>query len=299
MQLNERRKVNMNISQQPQVRILVDSTFNLYEDFIKKNNIKVVPLNVIIDGQNFHDGVDINIDTIMEKLNEGKKVSTSQPTPGDYLRTFEELKAEGATDILCLTISSTLSGTYNAAVLSAGEAEGVNVHVIDTYSAAMGADIVARIIDKDLNKGKTIAEIEDKIRKLRSKSGILLSMENLNAMNLSGHISKVAATIGNLLHVKPVLEYINGKVSVIAKRRTERAVIDFIVDRLSEHLSNITDKVYIFLSHIRANDTIIQLKKAIESRFDKAIIMISKTITPVIAVNIGYGGFGVAWCIEN
>jgi DegV family protein with EDD domain len=289
----------MNISKQQPVRILVDSTFGLYEDFIEKNNIKVVPLNVIIDGQNFHDGVDINVETILEKLIEGKKVSTSQPTPGDYIRVCEERKAEGATDILCLTMSSTLSGTYNAAVLSAREAEGVNVHVIDTYTAAMGADLLTRIIVKDLNKGKTIPEIEDKVRKLKSKSGILLSMENLNALNLSGRIGKVAATIGNLLHVKPIMEYFNGKVSVIAKRRTESAVIDFIVEHLSEKLSNITDKVYIFLSHVRANDAIMKLKKAIESKFDKAIIMMSKTITPVIAVNIGYGGIGVAWCIEN
>ena len=125
------------------LKIVADSTFNLDNKFIEENNITVVPLNVIINGESFRDDIDVSIADVTNALQSGKKVSSSQPSPIKYVEVFESLKKEGATDILCLTISSTLSGTYQSAKIAEREVEGVNIYVVDTLSTSVGAEIIA------------------------------------------------------------------------------------------------------------------------------------------------------------
>src|SRR5690606_25782340 len=107
------------------VKLLVDSTFNLSKEYIEENNIEVIPLNVIIDGKAYLDQIEINIDDVMIAVEEGKKVTTSQPTPHSFITYFSKIKEQGYSDIICMTLSSTLSGTYQAANIAKSEVDGV------------------------------------------------------------------------------------------------------------------------------------------------------------------------------
>ena len=280
------------------LRIVTDSTFNLDENFIKDNDITVVPLNVIIDGESFRDDIDITISDVMNALEAGKKVSSSQPSPQKYLEVFEDLRDKGATDILCLTISSTLSGTYQSATIARGETEGVNVHVVDTLSTSVGAEIITNLVVERIKKEYTIEELLEYIENIKKNSGILMNFENLNTLKLSGRITKIKAAIGNLIGVKPMIEYVNGKVLISSKLRTERNVINFIVDRIKSEIKDATKKVYIYISHANAINRVNRVAEALKEGIDNALIKISRQISPVIAINLGYGGIGVAWCYE-
>lgn len=279
------------------VKIICDSTAGLTEDFVVENNIEIIPLNVVIDGVSYKDGVDIELEELMDKFYAGSKVSTSQPSPAEFINVFNKAKEEGYTDIMCFTISSTLSGTYNSATLSKKEIEDINIHIVDTLSASIGAEVLVHEGVEYL-KTHSIEETLAYIERLKSNAVILLNMEDLTALKLSGRITRIKAALGNLIRVKPILEYVGGKLSVITKFRTEGGVFQYILSRLGNDIKKAFSKVSIYLSHVKNNDKVIRLKTLIEEEFKNVNVHLSLQITPVIAVNIGYGGFGVTWCYE-
>ncbi len=278
------------------LKIVVDSTFNMDDRFIEENEITVVPLNVIINGDSFRDDIDVSIDDVMNALQSGKKVSSSQPSPATYVEVFENLKAQGATDILCLTISSTLSGTYQSAMIASQEVEGI--HVVDTLSTSVGAEIITELVVEKVKENYSIEQLLDYIEEIKKNSGILMNFENLNTLKLSGRITKIKAAIGNLIKVKPIIEYINGKVLILNKLRTEKNVVSYIVERIKSEISSTTKKVLIYISHANAIERVERVAEALKMGIDNAVIKISRQISPVIAINLGYGGIGVAWCYE-
>ena len=280
------------------IKLLVDSTFKLSKDYIEENNIEVIPLNVIIDGEAFLDGVNITISEVMEALDQGKKITTSQPSPHLFAEYFTRMRDEGVTDIICMTLSSTLSGTFQAANIASSNMTGVNIHLIDTLSGSVGSEMLARIVIDDLHNNVAIEDILIKINKIKQNAVILFTMENLTALKKSGRISRIKATIGNLLRVKPMIEYINGEVSINSKLRTETQVMEWIVNKMKVALSGITSKIHILLAHIRADEKVLRLKEYVSSAFPNINVRITDGITPVIAVNVGYGGIGVSWCYE-
>lgn len=280
------------------IKIVVDSTAGLPEDYIIENNIEVVPLNVVIDGVSYLDGIDITLEEVMENFENGAKVTTSQPSPDVFQKTFNRLKEEGFTDIICLTISSTLSGTYNSALLAKSDVEGVNINVIDTLSASIGSEMLIREAVIKLNGGASITEIINHVEALKKNAVILINMENLNSLKKSGRITRIKAAIGNLIRVKPILEYIDGKLSIHSKFRTDKAIFAYVIERLAAELEKVKSKIHVYVSHVQAEERILQLKNKIEAVYNNIKVHVSRQITPVIAVNIGYGGIGVSWCYE-
>lgn len=280
------------------VRIIVDSTFNLEKRFIEENNILVIPLNVIIDGQSFRDGIDVGFMEVLDKADQGSTVSTSQPSPMLFEEYFNNLKNEGATDIICMTLSSTLSGTFQAANIGKEEVVGVNIHLIDTLSTAIGAETFAHILVRDLKEGMSVTQAVNKIETIKHNGGILMSMDNLTALRKSGRINRIKATIGNLLRVKPVIEFLDGKVNINSKARTEKAVADIIVDKMKELLNGVTGRIHISIAYVQFIEKITHVLKRVEEEFPNVLVKVRDGITPVIAVNLGYGGFGISWTHE-
>lgn len=279
------------------LKIMCDSTALLKEEFINENKIEIIALNVIIDGESFKDGKDITLEEVMEKFYVGSKVSSSQPSPLEFQTAFNNAKEEGYTDILCFTLSSTLSGTYNSAKLASEEVHGINIHIVDTLTASIGAEIIVHKAIEYL-KNNSLEATLDYIERLKSNSVILLNMENLTALKKSGRITRIKAAIGNLIRVKPILEYVGGKLSVISKFRTENAVYTYIIERLADEILKTKTKIHVYLGYIESNERVLKLKNLIEEKFKNIKVYISGSITPVIAVNIGYGGYGVAWSYE-
>ena len=279
------------------VKYVVDSTFYLDKEYISKYNIDVIPLNVIVDGKSYRDGIDIGCDQVLDYVNQGFKVSTSQPSPVLFEEAFERAKLEGYSDVVCMTMSSTLSGTYQASCLGAMDVEGINIHLIDTLTTSVGAELFAHIIIDEIESGKSKDEIIETVNRIKNNQVILMNMENLNALKVSGRINKIVSTLGNLLRVKPIIEYIHGKVNIMAKFKTDRAIGEFIVDYISKKIQGVKGQLYIYLGHIRAKERITRIGEVLKESFKNAKIKITDAITPVISVNLGYGGIGVAWTV--
>ncbi len=188
------------------IAIITDSAANLLPDYIKKqNNLFVIPLSIIIDGKNFRDQIEISANEVYAKL-DSAKVTSSLPNPGDLDEVITQIKKEGYTDILAINLSSGLSGTFNSFRLAFQEVKGIKITHYDskTLGGALGHLIEYAI--SLVNGGMKPQEIIPLLDKCRFEDSLAIyTINTLKYLKRGGRIGKVEGTIGDILHVKPVI----------------------------------------------------------------------------------------------
>ena len=127
------------------IRLLVDSASDYTQEEIENKNLYFVPLQIQIEGKNYLDGVDIDTETFYEKMMNSKEFfKTSQPSPQEFLDIFEKVKKKQET-LICLSLSSKLSGTYQSACLAKDMVDYENIFIIDTLTAAAGIRLLCEV----------------------------------------------------------------------------------------------------------------------------------------------------------
>ncbi len=195
------------------MRILISTDTSClvnYETF-KKYDISLFPLNVIVDDQEFLDGVTINQEQLKDAMRSGKKIHTSTPPLGDVISYFEDLLSKGYDHIIHFTISSQLSSMNDLFKNVAKQNFDGKVTVID--SLGLSTTMLAQVFTAyDLAKsGKTVEEIVKAVEERINKDYIVFIPENLTALKNGGRISPTIAIIGNAIGIKPVINLIDGK----------------------------------------------------------------------------------------
>jgi len=211
----------------PPVRIVTDSTADLPDELYQRFGIHRVPLKVLFGQEIFLDGIDITIDEFYNRLRRGDMATTSQPAPGEFARTFEELSSDSS-QVICLTLSSMLSGTFQSAVLARNMVKG-EIEVIDTQSASWGVGFMAMAAARAAAEGKSKNEIINLVLALRSKIRILFLVDSLEHLERGGRIGKAQAFLGSLLNIKPVLSVKEGIVFPHEKVRGKNKGLERIV----------------------------------------------------------------------
>ncbi len=210
------------------IRIVTDSTADLHNSYTQENNIKVVPLVVMFGQERFKDGVDISTQEFYDKMAASEKLpTTSQPSPEEFLEVFNDAKQCGD-DIICITISSELSGTFQSASIAKQEADYENIYIIDSKNVTLAEALLVKLAVKLVNEGKSAKEISSELIIAREHVHLFAIVDNLTNLRKGGRLSGAAAVAGSLLGIKPVIG-INttlyskgendGKVSVVGKAR--------------------------------------------------------------------------------
>lgn len=198
------------------VRIIIDSTANIKNEL--KGKFDVVPLTVNFGTDSYADGVEIDNDTFYKKLVTSDVMpTTSQPTPDAFAQVFEEAVNAGD-EVVVITISSLLSGTYQSASIAAADFEG-KVFVVDSYTVTIGAGILAEMALNLAGEGKTAAEIADILNKEKENIRVYAVLDTLEYLKKGGRISAAVAFAGGLLNFKPVIAIADGVVQSITKGR--------------------------------------------------------------------------------
>jgi len=275
-------------------KIIVDSTFSLEEEVVKKYNVDVIPLSINIDNETFKDNIDINVEQVVESVQSGKKVSTSQPSPFLFEQRVLQAQKDGYDNCIVLTMSSTLSGTNQAARIGTSEIENYPFYVVDTKTTSVGAyqifDILVRLIDEQ----KSFEEICKILDKLSTKTKLIISLIDLTNLVRSGRISSMKGTIASFFHVKPLIEYYEGKVKVESKLRTDNQVFEWIAKKIKEEMAN-KKTVYVYTSHIRATERIVKFNEVLKKHLPNAIFKSGITTSGVISIHTAFNAVAVAW----
>jgi len=188
------------------IAVITDSAANLLPEFTKKHsNLFVLPLMIIVDDESFRDQVEITAEEVYAKL-DTSTVTTSLPSMGDLNDLIKKLIQEQYTDILAINLSSGLSGTFNAFRLAFEHVEGINITHYDSKTLGGGLGYIVEYALELVKAKKPIKEIVPLLEKLRYEDSLAIyTINTLKYLRKGGRIGKVEGTIGEILHIKPVI----------------------------------------------------------------------------------------------
>lgn len=187
------------------IALLTDSAADISVDLMKKYNIQLAPFRIIYsDGTEYEDGINIKPAEIYRRLKE-EMPSTSLPSVQRIENILCNLEAEGYTHIICITISSELSGTWNSIRLALENHLNLTSYVYDSKTLTMAEGALVLSTAKLIEEGKSFEEIIEVLPKLRTKVHTYFIVDTLEYLKKGGRIGKVAGTIGELLNLKPLI----------------------------------------------------------------------------------------------
>lgn len=200
------------------VRILVDSSSDYSLDEVKQKNMEFVPITVTIGEKSYVDGVDLERNTFYELLEaSGEFPKTSQPSPQAFLDIFKEVKEKGD-EMVCILLSSALSGTYQSAVLAKQMADYEKIYIVDSLSATYVIKVLAEYACNLCEKGLAAGVIAEKVEALKSRVKVMAALDTLEYLSRGGRIGKAAALIGDMANIKPIITVTEeGVVGVLGK----------------------------------------------------------------------------------
>lgn len=202
------------------VAIVTDSSSSLAVADAERERIRVVPLKVVIGADTYEEGSpDLTADMIAEALAAFVPVSTSRPTPDDFLTVYEQLAAEGADEIVSVHLSGKMSGTVESARLAAREAP-VPVFVVDSGQVGLAVGFAAGRAAAARDAGASIEDIVAAVLRAGDSTTVLLYVDTLEYLRRGGRVGSAAALIGSALAVKPILTLADGKVAPLERVRT-------------------------------------------------------------------------------
>ena len=213
------------------VKIVVDSTVDLTAEL--KAQVKTVAVSVIFGEQEYKDGESINPEKFYEMLMISQQLpTTSQPTPAAFEDTYREL-VEAGHEVVCITIASKLSGTYQSATIAADEFPG-KVFVVDSRNAAIGAGLLVEWALKLAEEGRNGQEILNALMEKRKEIRLYAIVDTLEYLKKGGRLSSTVAFVGGVLNLKPIISVEEGEIKVIGKARGQKAAFGTLTSACQE-----------------------------------------------------------------
>ena len=273
--------------------VVLDSTADLPDPAARHPNWRLVPLYVRFGDETFRDHVDLGAVEFYEKLRASNaQPQSSQPTPADFEAAFAEL--EGFERILCVLISGKLSGTAESARLAAQALGDDRVTVIDSESVSGGVVILADAIQRRLDRGTTLEEIEEVVARFQRESTILFTVDTLDYLVRGGRVGKAAGLAGQLLSVKPILAIDEGEVEPLKRvRGRQKALAELL--RLFEEGTEDGPALHVGVAHADAEAELETLVGRIRELRPQASLDFEAQLGPVIGTHGGPGTIGLFW----
>lgn len=199
------------------IRIITDSASDMERADALTLGVHVVPLKVQFGETTYLDGETITMPEFYTLLLEGEvSPTTSQPTPEDFLTLFEAAQ-EAGDQVVAVLLSSSLSGTVQSAVIAKGMCGYDGIHIVDSFSATLGEQLLVRHACKLRDQGCSAQEIVDVLEALKNRIRIYAVIDTLEYLRRGGRLSNLQASIGTVTRLKPVITLREGKVVVAGK----------------------------------------------------------------------------------
>ncbi len=275
------------------IKIITDSTCALSAKFLAERDIDIVSLKVTFGETESYDEVTGITNKIFYQRIMSEKVfpSTSQPSVGEFKAAYERAAATHD-EILVLTLSSKLSGTFSSATTAANILPDIPITLFDSYSVALGLGLMAATASDMALAGAPMAEIVSRLEQMRHDIRIYFIVDSLEYLRRGGRIGGAAAFVGGILNIKPILTFVDGKIEAIDKVRSKRKAIARISELLTGAVSNPTHPVQIGVMHAVAETEMQPLKNKILQTFPNHTRVIIGEISPVLGAHGGPGLLG-------
>lgn len=280
------------------VKVLTDSTS--YIDKIIKNelDIKTVSLHLKFENVNFRE-IDIDNDSFYKMMDEKGIPFSSQPSVSEMYTEMESVVASGD-ELLCIFISSDMSGTYSTAnmvkTMILEKYSNAKIQILDSRSNSMQLGFAVIAAARVAKEGKTLDEAVTIAVEIFNRSRFLFIPENLEYLRKGGRIGGASALIGNLLKIIPILTVEDGKTTVLAKVRTKKKAVLTMLEKMFEDIDNF-GLGEIIVHHINCYDEATQLAYLINEKLKVNVNICD--IGPVIGLHVGPGSIAVVYYTQK
>jgi len=265
------------------VKIVTDSLSDITSDIAKGLGITIVPLTVFFGHESYLDRVTITTDEFYHRLIHGNVwPTTTQPPPRDFADVYDRLSEE-TDEILVITLSSKLSGTYQSALAAKDLVEKkCRIEVIDSLTVAMGLGLVVISAARKAQSGAKLDELTDFVRKALDRSHFIAYFDTLKYLAKGGRIGRAQGLLGSVLSIKPILTVKEGEISPVTRLRSQAAGVEYLYN----FVTGFTSIEALAVEHSTLPDEADKLVERLSPPFPKENIYRS-TVSPVLGV---YGG---------
>lgn len=275
--------------------IMVDSGCDISQEFIEQYDIKVLRLKVLYGDRMYSDGLDINPLEVYRRFPQ-EIPTTSTPNMYEVSELVNEIKSEGYEKIIGITISSGLSGTYNA-VAMAFEEEDIETFAFDTKNISIGAGLLAMWAAKKLSEGWTFEAVKHGLNDKINDSKVFFYMDTLDYLRKGGRISPAVAIVGKALNLKPIISCNEkGTYYTVSKIRGQHKGLEKLMDSLKDYIGD--KKAYLAIMNGDGTRYLDVIRARIKEMFPQCEVVVDKQITATMAIHTGPGLIGVGVLFE-
>jgi DegV family protein with EDD domain len=273
------------------LQVVTDSSCDLPEELIKEHNIKVVPLNISIDGEVFREGVDISQAEFYDRMARSQALpKTSQPSPAVFADVFRELSDFG--QVLCLTISSKLSGTYQSACLGR-DLSAVGANVFDTLAGSLGHGLQVLKACELAKAGCTMREALDELQQYRQRMKIVILLQTLENIVKGGRLSRLQGGLANVLNIRALLHNVDGEVQLLEKVRGGKRFLGRALHTIQGFAPDLTGRD-VGITHFRNSADAADIGQALTERSNARDVIIN-AMGATMATYAGEGGLIISF----
>lgn len=280
--------------------IVTDSTSYLTEDEVKKFNINVMPIPVIIDNKMYKEGVDFTTDEFYDLLASSAEFpKTSQPATGEWLELFEQLKADGYDEALVISLSSTISGTVNTVASLENAIDGFKVHSYDSKLTVRIMGLLVLKAAQMAQAGKSMDEILTVLNQLTPTIDEYFVVDDLQNLARGGRLSNASAILGSMLRVKPILTFDNESNYIVPfeKVRSMKKALGRAEELFVQANEEADYPLYGLVVHGNSLEAGEKFRDAMQEKYPDVPFDLSY-FGPVIGTHLGSGAIALAWMRE-
>ncbi len=281
------------------VVVMTDSSADLPEEIIRAHGIHVTPLLLMEGDVVYRDGVDITAREFHARMAEqGPIPTTSQPAPADFLETFRRAAEEGEA-VLGVIVGSGISGSFGSAQAAVSHFEGTPIHLFDSQGASLLTGLLALKACELAEMALPPEEILEELQRIRSRSGIVFTVDTFDRFLASGRVGRARALLGSVLNVKPLLTVdLEGTVipvgKAVGRRRAREALLDAVASRIPDGAHVRFGIVYV------GDDAIVgPVSDELRARYGRSVEIVTAPATPVLATHLGPGAWGLVFLVED
>lgn len=272
------------------IRLIVDSAADYTLAELKEKNIELIPLIVTLNENTYLDNVELGRDQLYEFLTTTNGFpKTSQPSPETFYSLFAAAKEKGDS-IICFTIASSLSGTYQCANIAKDMVDYDSIYIIDSCTATAGMQFLVNYANQLRHENLPVTEIVEKVEALKPRVKIIAALDTLEYLYRGGRLNKATAAIGDLANLKPVITLTeDGNISIHAKCIGKNKAISTILKYVETH--EIDPDFPVFPMYTYGTENLEHLfSKALKKEFpiQQEFIQVGATI----GSHIGPGAYG-------
>ncbi|HEX3010659.1 MAG TPA: DegV family protein [Syntrophomonadaceae bacterium] len=274
------------------IALLTDSACDIPQELIKKLNIKILPLKIIYPGREYSDRVDIEPQDVYDKMPD-EIPKTSMPCLGEIKNAIEKIKNEGFTHLLAIHLSSGLSGTFQAVQMAARDIDNMIVTVFDSKTLSIAEGWMVLEAARNIAQGLSFDKVVEQLNKLKPKIQVYYVLETLEYLRLGGRIGKVAAMLGEFLHLKPIISVDEeGKYFTYCKARGRRKSIERLIQIVEENVKDKPARLAVMHGGAKKEaEEILQRLRQLPNLKE----IITSDISPALGVHTGPGLLGVSF----